>query len=148
VSAPRIGVIGYGYWGSNLVRNFSAGPRAKVVEIAEQSPHRRRAARAQYPDIKIIEDAAPVIADPDIDAVAIATPIFTHHELANRALQAGEQVLVEKTMRPSSSTCSHFRRCMETSPDIPQIPRLLKAIFRPIKGALQRNSIASDCAGS
>jgi len=94
----RIGVIGYGYWGPNLVRNFAAGPRTKVVAIAEQNAHRRQVAQSQYPYIKTVEDAAAVIADPEIDAIAIATPIFTHYDLAKRGLEAGKHVLVEKPL--------------------------------------------------
>jgi predicted dehydrogenase len=101
VSALRLGVIGYGYWGPNLVRNFAMGPRTKVTAIAEQSAHRRQVAEAHYPYIKIVEDAAAVIRDPDVDAIAIATPIFTHHELAKQALAAGKHVLVEKPLTAS-----------------------------------------------
>ena len=94
----RIGVIGYGYWGPNLVRNFAAGPRTKVVAIAEQSAHRRQVAASQYPYIRIVDDAAALIADAEVDAIAIATPIFTHYELAKRGLEAGKHVLVEKPL--------------------------------------------------
>jgi len=94
----RIGVIGYGYWGPNLVRNFAAGPRTKVTAIAEQSAHRRQVAASQFPYIKIVDDAAALIADPEVDAVAIATPIFTHFDLAKRALEHGKHVLVEKPL--------------------------------------------------
>jgi predicted dehydrogenase len=97
----RLGVIGYGYWGPNLVRNFALGPRTKVVAIAEQNAHRRDVAKSTYPYIKIVEDANALIADPDIDAVAIATPIFTHYELTKRALAAGKHALVEKPLAPS-----------------------------------------------
>jgi predicted dehydrogenase len=97
----RLGVIGYGYWGPNLVRNFAAGPRTKVVAIADGNAHRRQVAEATYPYIKVVEDANALIADPNIDAIAIATPIFTHFELAKRALEAGKHVLVEKPLAPS-----------------------------------------------
>jgi predicted dehydrogenase len=97
----RIGVIGYGYWGPNLVRNFAAGPRTKVVAIADANPGRRQLAQAQYPYIKVVDDAAALIGDADVDAIAIATPIFTHHDLAKRALEAGKHVLVEKPLAPS-----------------------------------------------
>jgi predicted dehydrogenase len=101
VSTLRLGVIGYGYWGPNLVRNFAVGARTRVSAIAEQAPARRQTAQIAYPYIRIHEDAAAMFADPDVDAVAIATPIFTHYDLARRALEAGKHVLVEKPLAPS-----------------------------------------------
>ncbi|HEU4735108.1 MAG TPA: Gfo/Idh/MocA family oxidoreductase [Kofleriaceae bacterium] len=103
MTAPplRVGVIGYGYWGPNLVRNFAAGPRTRVVAIAELSPARRQAAAASVPHIRCVADAAEVIGDPEVDAAVIATPIFTHHALARAALEAGKHVLVEKPLTPS-----------------------------------------------
>jgi predicted dehydrogenase len=101
VSPLRIGVIGYGYWGPNLVRNFAQGPRTQVAAIAEPAPARRQAAATTVPHIRCVADAAELIADPDIDAVAIATPIFSHYELAKAALGAGKHVLVEKPLTPS-----------------------------------------------
>jgi predicted dehydrogenase len=101
VSPLRIGVIGYGYWGPNLVRNFAAGPRTRVVAIAEAAAGRRQAAATNVPHIRCVADAAAVIGDPEVDAVAIATPIFTHHGLARAALEAGKHVLVEKPLAPS-----------------------------------------------
>ena len=97
----RIGVIGYGYWGPNLVRNFATGARTKVVAIADANPSRRQLAQTSYPHIRVVEDAAALIADPEVDAVAIATPIFTHFDLAKAALLAGKHVLVEKPLTPS-----------------------------------------------
>lgn len=102
MSAPlRVGVIGYGYWGPNLVRNFANGQRTKVVAIAEQGAQRRQVAQSAYPYIRVVEDANALIADPEVDAIAIATPIFTHYELAKRGLEAGKHVLVEKPLTPS-----------------------------------------------
>jgi len=106
----RIAVIGYGYWGPNLVRNFAAGPRTKVVAIADANPPRRALAAAQYPYIRVVDDAAAVIADAEVDAVAIATPIFTHHELASKALRAGKHVLVEKPLAPSVAEAEELAR--------------------------------------
>jgi predicted dehydrogenase len=97
----RIGVIGYGYWGPNLVRNFAAGARTKVVAIADGNPGRRQLAQSQYPYIRVVEDPAALFADAEVDAVAIATPIFTHYDLSKRALEAGKHVLVEKPLAPS-----------------------------------------------
>jgi predicted dehydrogenase len=103
MTAPplRIGVIGYGYWGPNLVRNFAADPRTRVVAIAESNPARRQVAATVVPHIKCVAEADAVIADPAVDAVAIATPIFTHHALAKAALVAGKHVVVEKPLAPS-----------------------------------------------
>lgn len=100
-STLRVAVIGYGYWGPNLVRNFAAGGRTKIVAVAEQSARRRDAVAAAYPHVRVVDDAALLFADPDIDAIAIATPIFTHYDLARRALEAGKHVLVEKPLTPS-----------------------------------------------
>ena len=100
-SPLRIGVIGYGYWGPNLVRNFAAGPRTRVVAIAESAPARRQAAAVTVPHIRCVAEAAELIGDPEVDAVVIATPIFTHHALATAALEAGKHVLVEKPLAPS-----------------------------------------------
>ena len=109
----RIGVIGYGYWGPNLVRNFAAGPRTKVVAIAELSPARRQAAANLVPHIKCVADAAELIGDPEIDAVVIATPIYTHHALAKAALLAGKHVLVEKPLAPSVAEAEELAQLAE-----------------------------------
>jgi predicted dehydrogenase len=97
----RIGVVGYGYWGPNLVRNFAMNARSKVVAIADGNANRRQLAQTQYPHIKVVEDAAAILTEPGLDAIAIATPISTHYELAKRALEAGKHVLVEKPLCPS-----------------------------------------------
>ena len=106
----RVGVIGYGYWGPNLVRNFASGARTKVVAIADQAPNRRQLAQNSYPHIKVVADAGALIDDPDVDAVVIATPIFTHFALAKRALEAGKHVLVEKPLAPSVAEAEELER--------------------------------------
>jgi predicted dehydrogenase len=97
----RIGVVGFGYWGPNLVRNFMSAPRAKVVRVAEPLAARRQVVATQYPHVECVEDAAALIAAPDLDAIVIATPISTHHPLAKAALEAGKHVLVEKPLTAS-----------------------------------------------
>src|SRR5262249_7046622 len=81
--------------------NLATGARTRVVAIADANPARRQLAQTAYPHIRCVDDAAAVIADAEVDAVAIATPIFTHYELAKRALEAGKHVLVEKPLTPS-----------------------------------------------
>ena len=106
----RVAVFGYGYWGPKLVRNFAAGARTEVVAIADLSPARRELAAAQHPGVRVVEDVGAALADPAVDAVAIATPILTHHELASRALLAGKHVLVEKPLAPSVAQAEELAR--------------------------------------
>src|SRR6476620_10307740 len=98
----RIGVIGCGYWGPNLVRNFSSIPSATVVAVCDIDPHRLHPIQAEYASATTTTDAASLIARTDIDAVAIATPVSTHFDLALAALRAGKHVLVEKPLTASS----------------------------------------------
>jgi len=94
----RVGIVGYGYWGPNLVRNFSESPRFKVASISDLSSARRAAAEKQYPMAKVVADCKDVLADPSVDAVAISTPVSTHFEIARAAIEAGKHVLLEKPM--------------------------------------------------
>lgn len=94
----NIGVIGYGYWGPNLVRNFSEIPGAKVKTVSDFQPELLAKAQARYPMIEVTTDYQEMLADPKIDAVAIATPVSSHFELALAALKAGKHVMVEKPM--------------------------------------------------
>lgn len=97
----RVGIIGYGYWGPNLVRNLLATEGVEVVYCAEQRPDRRELAARQYPTLTVVEDADRIIDDGDIDAVVVATPVTTHYHLAKRALEAGKHVLVSKPITRS-----------------------------------------------
>jgi len=91
-----VGVIGFGYWGPNLVRNFATSDRFRVAAICDLEPKRLAAAARHYPSIRATTDAAEIFADSAIDAVAIATPVRHHYPLALAALKAGKHVLVEK----------------------------------------------------
>ncbi|OKH53121.1 oxidoreductase [Calothrix sp. HK-06] len=101
-SMINIGVIGYGYWGPNLVRNFSEIPGATVKTVSDFKPELLAKVQARYPKINLTTDCRDIFTDPNIDAVAIATPVSTHFDLALAALQAGKHVLVEKPMTVSS----------------------------------------------
>jgi predicted dehydrogenase len=98
----RIGVIGYGYWGPNLVRNFAEAVGSTVVSISDLNATRLAEAARRYPVIKTVQNAAELIADTSVDAVAIATPVSSHFDLAMQALKAGKHVLVEKPLASSS----------------------------------------------
>ena len=92
----RIGVIGYGYWGPNIVRNFSAGNGSEVAMVCDMNQHALKKVTKAYPSISVTDCINDLIHSPFVDAVAIVTPVFTHHELAKRALDAGKSVFVEK----------------------------------------------------
>jgi predicted dehydrogenase len=92
----RIGVIGYGYWGPNIVRNFSTANGSQVVMICDINQQSLKKVKKAYPDIRVTSDSIELIKDPEVDAVAIATPVFTHYELAKKALEEGKSVFIEK----------------------------------------------------
>jgi predicted dehydrogenase len=94
----RLGVVGYGYWGPKLLRNFAECADVTVRTCAELVPDRRSLARRRHPDVAITADAETILADPDIDAGVLATPVSTHYALAKAALARGKHVLVEKPM--------------------------------------------------
>jgi predicted dehydrogenase len=93
-----VGIIGYGYWGPNLVRNFFETPGCRVVSVSDLHPERLARVRARYPTIDTTADYRNLIQDPRIDAVAIATPVSTHFELGMQVLRTGKHLLVEKPM--------------------------------------------------
>jgi predicted dehydrogenase len=95
-------VIGYGYWGPNLVRNFAEAPGAELVGISDLSADRLAEARRRYPNARMKEQPSELLTDPAIDAIAIATPVSSHFELAMAALQSDKHVLVEKPLASSS----------------------------------------------
>jgi predicted dehydrogenase len=92
----RVGVIGYGYWGPNVVRNFHGQERSRVVVVCDKSEKSMKRIRQAYPDMRITADSAELVTAIDIDAVAIVTPVWTHFELAKAALENGKHVFVEK----------------------------------------------------
>jgi predicted dehydrogenase len=92
----NFGVIGYGYWGPNVVRNLVSLEGSKVLAIADVSQTARARAQKAYPGIKVISDASEVISSVDIDAIAIVSPVWTHYKLTKAALENGKHVFVEK----------------------------------------------------
>jgi predicted dehydrogenase len=104
----RVGVIGYGYWGPNLVRNFADRPDARVTVVADRRPDRLEEAQRRYPTIRVTAEASDLSADPAVDAVVIATPVALHFDLATAALRAGKHVLVEKPIASTSDEASRL----------------------------------------
>ena len=99
----NFGVIGYGYWGPNVVRNLQSLEGVSVLTIADTNPSARARAHKAYPGTRITDDAAEITSSSDIDAVAIITPVWTHFDLAKAALENGKHAFVEK---PFTSTAA------------------------------------------
>jgi predicted dehydrogenase len=99
----RIGVIGYGYWGPNVVRNLQALDSAQVVAVCDKHPVAQKRARHAYPNVQVTSDANEILRSPDIDAVAVVTPVWTHFELAKAALQNGKHVFLEKPLTSNAA---------------------------------------------
>jgi predicted dehydrogenase len=98
----RVGVIGYGYWGPNLVRNFMLAQGSAVTRVCDLREERLTPLHKVYPGLKTCTRPMDLINDPEIDAVVIATPVSSHYELALAALRAGKHVLVEKPIASNS----------------------------------------------
>jgi predicted dehydrogenase len=92
----RFGVIGYGYWGPNLVRNLVDLPDVQLAAVSDLNPARLAEVQRRYPNVRTAVDANELIRDPEIDAICVATPVATHFALAMGAIRAGKHVLVEK----------------------------------------------------
>lgn len=104
----NIGVIGYGYWGPNIVRNFMTNKGTQVVTVCDRDLIPLKKVQALYPTLKVTMKPEDLITDPDIDAVVIATPVASHYELALAALKAGKHVLVEKPITSTSEQAVHL----------------------------------------
>jgi predicted dehydrogenase len=98
----NVGVIGYGYWGPNLVRNFMETPGASVRAVADLDARKLELVKRRHPAVHVTGDFLELIHDAKVDAVAIATPVSTHFELAMAALKAGKHVWLEKPMTETS----------------------------------------------
>jgi predicted dehydrogenase len=98
----RFGVIGYGYWGPNLVRNFAELPDAAVAAVADLDSRKLEAVRRRFPSITVTGNFQDLLGDPSIDVIAVATPVSTHFELGMAALRAGKHLWLEKPMTETS----------------------------------------------
>lgn len=99
----RFGVIGYGYWGPNIVRNLTSLDSTELVAICDKSSGALRRASKAFPGVHVTTDCEEILSSPNIDAVAVITPVWTHFELAKRALLNGKHVFVEKPFTSTSA---------------------------------------------
>ncbi|MBN2037559.1 MAG: Gfo/Idh/MocA family oxidoreductase [Chitinispirillaceae bacterium] len=108
--ALKIGVVGYGYWGPNIVRNFMAANNATVVAVADRRNEVLKKVQKNYPAIRVTNDPKEIVSDHLVDAVAIVTPVSTHFALAMAALNEGKHLLVEK---PFTQTVEQAHKILE-----------------------------------
>ena len=95
-----VAVVGYGYWGPNLVRNLSEAAGTELIAVCDLNLDRLAAVRGRYPSVAVTDDYDAILRDPRIAAIAIATPVSTHFRLAMSALMAGKHVFLEKPIAP------------------------------------------------
>ncbi|MGC1163819.1 MAG: Gfo/Idh/MocA family oxidoreductase, partial [Candidatus Sulfotelmatobacter sp.] len=106
----KFGVVGYGYWGPNVVRNLDRLDEAEVVAVCDKSAAARKKVAKAYPDVLVTDDAAELMSSPEIDAIAVVTPVWTHYELAKAALEHGKHIFVEK---PFTSNAGQAQELIE-----------------------------------
>lgn len=106
----RFGIIGYGYWGPNIVRNLGSLPGASIESLCDKRAHALRRASQAYPALKLLTDSWELIRSPQIDAVAVVTPVWTHYALAKAVLENGKHLFVEK---PFTSTVAQAEELVE-----------------------------------
>jgi len=104
----KVGVIGYGYWGPNLVRNFMEAPGSTVVAVCDLRTERLGTLKTRYPTIKTVSDCSVLFSDPEIDAIVIATPVSSHFQLGMAALEADKHVLIEKPLAANAEDASRL----------------------------------------
>jgi predicted dehydrogenase len=111
----KVGVIGYGYWGPNVARNFHApglsqSGLSEVVAISDRRPECREKAQMAFPQVRVTADSLEIVRSPEIDVVAVVTPVWTHFDLARTALENGKHVFVEK---PFTSSVAQAQELIE-----------------------------------
>ena len=140
MSQTTVGLIGYGYWGPNLLRNYAELGTARLKWVCDLRPERLERAVTRYPSLLSTTRVSDVLDDPEVDAVLIATPISTHHPLTMQALRAGKHVFVEKPLATSVAECDEMCEAAEErnltlmvghtfvySPPVRTVKRLLEA---------------------
>ena len=111
----RTGLVGFGYWGPNLARNVAEHPRSELSWVCDLKPEMLRAAKVKHPAVATTRDYGDLLADPELDAVAIVTPVSSHYKLAVAALDAGKHVFIEKPLAASSAEATDLIRRAESA---------------------------------
>jgi len=139
----RVGVIGAGYWGPNIVRNLYEAPGAEAVAVADLSQDRLDAISKRFPAVRVTTDYREVIGDPSIDAICVVTPVGTHRKLAEEAFAAGKHVFVEKPLAKTVSDAEAIVRAAERAGKTLMVGHTF--VYNPavvvVKGILDSNGI-------
>jgi predicted dehydrogenase len=122
----RIAVVGLGYWGPNLARNFAAIPRCELAWLCDASADARERVAGRFPGARLTDDLGEVLADPLLDAVALATPVPTHAELAISVLEGGKHCFVEKPLAQSVVDAERAVSAAEASGKVLMVGHLLE----------------------
>jgi predicted dehydrogenase len=108
-----MGVVGCGYWGPNLIRNFSSLSDCRIKYACDSDASRLNHMKALYPHIETVSEFEAVVRDPDVHAVAIATPVCSHYSMAKACLENGKHVFIEKPMAASTENCRDLIQAAE-----------------------------------
>jgi predicted dehydrogenase len=136
----KVGVVGLGYWGPNLARNFAALPDVELTWVCDASEAARAKASIQYPGTRVSADFAELLADPELDAIVLATPVPQHAEMAVQVLQAGKHCFVEKPLAQSVADAERAVEAAAVADRVLMVGHLLE--YHP--GVLKLKSLADS----
>jgi predicted dehydrogenase len=143
----NLAVLGIGYWGPNLLRNFSQIEGVTVVAVCDTDTSRLADIRPKYPQLRLIEDYREVLTDSSIQAVAIALPAKLHYEIAKEAFQAGKHVFVEKPLALSSEECLQLIHVAEENNKVLMVGHTFEynAAVNVLKNEIQKGKLGEIC---
>ena len=146
----KVAVVGAGYWGPNLVRNFTELDSSEVVAVCDRDAARLEGLARRYPGLRTYTDFDQVLADDSIEAVSICTPVATHEALAVAALKAGKHVLVEKPMAHSVAAAEAMVAAAEQADRVLMVDHtfVYSGPVRLIQSIVSRVSSASCCTST
>ncbi|MBF0360122.1 MAG: Gfo/Idh/MocA family oxidoreductase [Oligoflexia bacterium] len=139
----NVGVIGFGYWGPNIVRNFNANKELKVTKICDMQDKNLEKAKSQYPEVELSKDFRMITAATDVDIVAIVTPVFTHFEIARDALLNGKHIFIEKPFTSTAAQAEELINIAERKNRIIMVDHtfLFTSSVKKIKQLVQDNEL-------
>ncbi len=141
----KLGIIGHGYWGPNLLRNFYGQSGCEVVCVADSRQNRLDLVKKSYPTVKVVADHKAILNDPSIDAVVIAVPVFLHYAIAKEALQKGKHILVEKPMTTSSKEAEELIKLAKKNKKVIMVDHtfLYTGAVQKIKSIIEKDGIGT-----